>query len=85
MDWGGRTGQIINLLHLQKNGESDIVPDYFKSFVIEKVINIFLSASKVIVKANNFFPLVKKILAKMRAYKSCSSGNQYFHGLIYNL
>ena len=60
MDRGGRAGQVVNLIHLDKERHGDIVPDQFEIGIAEQVNDILFLAGEVVVQAYHFIAFFKQ-------------------------
>jgi hypothetical protein len=58
MHRAGRTGQVVNLIHLQKDGLHHVVPDELKAVVRHQVPDVVLAAGEEIVQADHLMPLI---------------------------
>jgi hypothetical protein len=79
MDRRGGTREVVDLVNLEQDRFSHIVPDELKSVVVQQVKDVFLSPGKKIVKTNNFVAFVQKSFAKMRSDKSGTAGDKNSH------
>ena len=73
---GCGTSQVIDLIHLDQHRFSHIVSQQFKVGVAHQMGNVFAPAGKKIVEANHLMPVLEQPLAKMRAQKPRTTGNQ---------
>src|SRR5436309_3222546 len=77
MDGGCRTGQVIDLVHLDVEREGDIVPHDFKMRIAEEMRDVVLCAGKKIVDAQHIVTRRQETLAKMRSEKPGSAGHEH--------
>ena len=70
-----RTGQIINLVHLEYEGVDDVVPDEFKSTMVAQILDIVFAARKEAVQADDLMALLNNGSRQMGADKSSASGD----------
>jgi hypothetical protein len=71
-----RTSQIINLVNLDIEGKTDVVPQDLKIRFLNKMGDVCLPASIEIVYADHLMPFRKKSLAKVRTQKAGTTGHQ---------
>jgi hypothetical protein len=67
MDGRGGAGQVVNLVGLDIERKGDIVPDHFKTMVIEHVLNVTTCSGEIIINANDVRALLEQTLGQMRA------------------
>ena len=85
MDRRGRTGQVVDFIHLDVQRESDVVPHEFETLVLHQRQDIGLGAGEQIIGANDVMPLIEQDLAEVRTEKTGAAGNenafvlQWFH------
>ena len=72
MDGRGRTGQVINLVHLHIERKCDVVAQELKPGTLHQVVDILLVPGKAVFHANDFMPLSEQPLAEMGARKTGS-------------
>ena len=58
-----RAGEIVNLVNFEKNRLGHIVPDHLETMIVHQVKNVFLSARKIIVQADNIVAFIEKPFA----------------------
>jgi hypothetical protein len=75
------TGQVVNLIYFQKHWLNYIVPQQFKTAIIEQVENVFAPAGKEIVEADNVVAFANKSLAKVGADEARAAGYEDSHML----
>jgi hypothetical protein len=67
MNGRSRTGEVIDLIHLDVERKCHIVPHQLEMLVVEKMFDVLSGAGEKVVGAENVAALREKPLAKMRA------------------
>ena len=75
LNWGSRTGEIVNLVNLNIKWERDIVTDKFETGIPVQMLNVPFGACKKVISTNYLIPFLKKPINKMRSKKSSPTGN----------
>ena len=75
MDRRGGAGQVVDLVGLEIERERHIVPDDFKTMMIEHALDVTTCAGEIIIDADDIGALLEQTLAEMGAEKSGSSGD----------
>ena len=65
MHWRCGACEVVNLIHFDEEGGSDIVPDDLEIGVAHEMENVAFVAGEVIVKADDFIAVVKQTFAQM--------------------
>ena len=73
---GGRTGEVVDLVHLQPDGYRDIVPDQLEIRLGQQMGHVALLAGEEIVQADDVVTLRNQPVAQMRTQKSRAAGHQ---------
>jgi hypothetical protein len=79
---GGRTGKIVDPVHLELERIDDVVPDYLEARIGSQVLDVGFPAGEEIIKADDLVTLVDQAFAQMRTQESGSAGNKYSHWMI---
>jgi hypothetical protein len=77
MDGRGGAGQVVDLIGLKIERKRYIVPDDFKTTMIEHALDVTTGSSKIIINANDVGGLLEQTFAEVGAEKSSSSGDQH--------
>src|SRR5262249_2201683 len=64
MDRGSWAGQVIDLVGFNIERKGDVVPDDFKTAVVEQALEVTTRSGEIIVNANDVRPLLEQALAK---------------------
>ena len=72
----GRTGQIVDLVNLQPDGQCDVVADQFEIRPRQQVADVGLLAGEEVVQADDVVTVGDQALAEMRAEKAGPAGDQ---------
>ena len=75
MDGAGGTGEVVNFVTLNVQGEGHIVADEFKPGIVQKAVDVAFGTGKEVVNANDFIAPGKQSFAQVRAEKSAAAGN----------
>ena len=75
MDRGGRTSQVVDLIGLKIERKRYIVPDNFKTMMIEHALDVTTGPGEIIVDADDISAPFEQALAQMRAEKSGSASD----------
>jgi hypothetical protein len=70
MDRGGWAGQVIDLVGFDIERKGDVVPNDFKTMVIEHTLDVATRAREIIIHAEDIRALLEQTLAKVGAEKS---------------
>jgi hypothetical protein len=62
VDRGGRTGEIIDLIHLKIEREGDVVTDQLKVGIVKQVGNIALGTGVEIIAADDVAAIINQSL-----------------------
>ena len=73
MDGGGRTGKVENGIALHVQGESDIMADQFKIFIIHQVKNIPFCSGIKIIHTNHTVTQFQQSFTKKRTQKTAAA------------
>ena len=76
VDRRGRTGEIVDLVHLHEERECHVVPLELESGMVQQVRDIGTRSGEQIVHAQDLVPFVDQPFAQMRAQESGASGDQ---------
>ena len=88
VDRTGGTGEIVDLVDLDIEGEGDIVPEHLEIRFVLEVHNVRAAAGEIVVEAHDFMPFRHQAATQMRAKKACAAGHEYpladgiMHGLL---
>jgi hypothetical protein len=77
MDGRGGAGQVVDLIGLKIERKRYIVPDDFKTTMIEHALDVTTGSSKIIIDANDIGALLEQTFAEVGTEKSGSSGDQH--------
>ena len=72
----GRTGEVVNLVDLQIQGEGDVVTQQLEAFVVEQMRDIALSATEEIVNAHDLAAAAQQALAQVRPEKTSAASHE---------
>lgn len=75
--WGGRAGQIVDLVNLNIERKGYVVTYDFKVWVVEQVEYIVHGAGEKIVNTDNVMSIIQQSFTEMRYEKACSASNYY--------
>ncbi len=88
MNRRGRAGEVVNLIHLNIERERHVVAEQLEIRIVQEMNNILFAACEVIVQTDHIIAFSQQPLAKVRAEKARSTGDQYpffplhrFHGV----
>ena len=76
VDGRGRTGQIVNGVHLHEQRKSHVVAHQLETPVVEQMFHILPIAAEKVVHAQHFAPLLQQAFAQVRTKKSGAAGHQ---------
>lgn len=76
MDGGGGAGQIVDLIGLKIKRKRYIVPDDFKTMMIEHALDVTTRPGEIIIDADDIGALLEQTFAEMGTEKSGSSSDQ---------
>ena len=71
----GGAGQVINLVDFKIQRKGDVVPDEFKSGVVQNVFNVAFAASEEVVGTNHFVAARKQAVDKVATQKAGTAGD----------
>ena len=74
-------GEVVNLIHLNKERYRHIVPHQLKTRIVEQMADIVLGAREEVVDAQHVTARLNQPVAKVRSEKSSTTG--YQHGLVH--
>ena len=77
MDRRGRTGQIVDLIHLDIERKRHVVAHQLEAVVIDHAIDVAACAGEKIIDADDVGAVLEQALAKMRAEKSGAAGHKH--------
>src|SRR2546423_6549018 len=77
MDGRRRTRQVVDLIDLDIERKSDVVPHQLEARIPEQMLDVPFGAGEEIIRAENVLPGRHKALAQMRAEEACAAGHQY--------
>ena len=77
MDRGGGASQIVDLVGLEIERKRHIVPDHFKTMMIEHALDVTTCSGEIIIDANDAGALLEQTLAEVGAEKSGASSDQH--------
>jgi hypothetical protein len=72
-----RAGEVVDLIDLNIERKSHVVPNKLEPMMVEHMINVALRASEEIVDAYDVPTISEQPLTEIRAEKAGSPGNQY--------
>ena len=72
----GRAGKVVDLIHLDIEGEGDVVPEKFEARIVEKMQDRIARTGEVVVHAKDVIAVIEESLAEEGPQKSGASGNQ---------
>ena len=67
MRWRSRASEIVDAVYLELERVNNVVANEFEAGIPQEVLDIGLSPSEEIIKANDFMPLLDEAVAKMGA------------------
>src|SRR5688500_987073 len=73
MDRGRRAREVIDLVHLEKDRQRDVVPDQFEVWIVEEMQDVLAPAGEKVIEAQHFLPFAEQTFAQMRTDKSRTS------------
>ena len=76
MDRRGRAGEVVDLVHLDKQRVRYVVPHRLEMRVAEQPGDVVLAAGEIVVDAKHVMALRPQPLAKMRAEKAGAAGDK---------
>ena len=76
VDGRGRAGQVIDLIHLDVQGEGNVVAHQLEMGVIEERNDVVLGPGEEVVDAQNVAAVIHQSFAQMRADKTGAAGHQ---------
>jgi hypothetical protein len=62
---GGRAREIVDLIHLELEGVTHIMPDKLKTGVPDEVLDVAFSAGEKVIEAENFVSFIEKAFAEV--------------------
>ncbi len=71
----GGAGEVVNLVHFQKDRQGNVVADQFEIRPAQQVSDIGLLAGEEIIHADDVVSLVDQPLAQMRPQKAGPAGD----------
>ena len=84
MRWGGRAGEVVNLIHLNIERLRDVVPDELEVRIAQEVGDVLFAAGEQIVHADDFILLFQQAFTEVGTEEpgSASDEDAFFHGLV---
>jgi hypothetical protein len=76
MDRRGRTSEVINLVHFDKQRKRHVVTKHLKAIVVEKIVDIAAGSRGEIIGAKNLVAFIEQKAAKMGSEKARAAGDQ---------
>jgi hypothetical protein len=74
MDGAGRTGEIVDLVHLDKERKGYVVAKEFEFRIPQQMQHILPSSGEEVVDAENVVAVVQKPFAQVRTQETGSAG-----------
>ena len=71
-----RTGQVVNLIHLDIERKGDVMPDQLKVMLLEQMRDVAFIARIEIINTDNIITGLNQPITKMRATKPSAAGDQ---------
>jgi hypothetical protein len=62
---GGRAREIVDLIHLELEGVTHIMPDKLKTGVPDEVLDVAFSAGEKVIQAENFVSFIEKAFTEV--------------------
>jgi hypothetical protein len=75
VDGGSGAGQIVDLVGLDIERKSHIVPDHLEAMMVEHSFDVAPCTGKIIVDADDISALLEQAFAQVRAEKSGAAGD----------
>jgi len=82
VDRARRAGQVVDRILFDIEWETDFVPDYLETGVVQQFDDIALHAGDEVVGTENLASTREQILAQMMAEVSCAAGRQYVSKIV---
>jgi len=76
MDGRSRTGEIVYLIHFDKERERDVMAHQFEALMVQQMLDVVPGAGEVIVHAKDFVATRQQGLAQKRTNKPGPAGHQ---------
>ena len=76
VDGGGRTGQVVDFVHLHIQREGYVVADDFEARVGEQVFDVLLGTGEEVVDADDFAAVLQQPFAKVGSEESGSARDE---------
>ena len=76
VDWTCRTGQIVNLIHLDIEREGHIMTHHLVPGVAMQMVDVAFGAGEIIVDTDHLVPLIQQTVGQMRADKAGPASDQ---------
>ena len=74
--WRGGTGQVVDFVHFDVEGEGDIVADDFEARVGEQVFDVLLGTGEEIVHADDFAAVLQQSFAEVGSQEAGSARDE---------
>ena len=74
-----RAGEVVDLVHLEVEGEGDVVTDELEEWVVHEMRHVLLAAGVEVVEAEHLVALPEQVFAQVRAQKAGAAGDQSAH------
>src|SRR5581483_866739 len=76
VDRRGRTGQVIDLVHLQRQRLGDVVAHQLEAVVVQQVLDVDPRPGEEVVQTDHLVSVGQEPFAKVRAKEAGASGDQ---------
>ena len=75
MAGGGRTGQVVDLVHFQVDRQDDVVADQLEVGLSQQVADVGFLAGEEVIQADHVVSLADELFAEMGAEKAGPAGH----------
>jgi hypothetical protein len=76
VDGAGRAGQVVDLVHLDKQRKGDVVAHQLEAGVVEQVRDVVLGAGEEVVDTEHVVPFGQQAVAQVAAQKAGAAGDE---------
>jgi hypothetical protein len=76
VDRRGRTGEVVDLVHLDDDRLRHVVAQELEPVIVEEVLDVLAGAGEEVVEADDLVAGAEQLLAEVRAEKSGAAGDE---------
>jgi hypothetical protein len=76
----GGAGKVVDSIHLEFEGIDDVMPHQLEAGIADEMLDVGLPPGEEVIEADDVVTLADEAIAKVRAEKSGTAGNEDTHG-----